>query len=65
MAKLPDLSDATTFDENLREIPTRPGRIARGIRLGRARLDEARAKGDDTDLLHTLGYLADACRVSG
>jgi tetratricopeptide (TPR) repeat protein len=65
MPKLPDLTGATAFDENLREIPARPGRIARGVRLARARLDEARAAGDGAQVLRVLGYLADACRVAG
>jgi tetratricopeptide (TPR) repeat protein len=65
MAKLPDISDATTFDDNLREVPRWPERIAYAIRRGRKQLQQARDESNETQILRTLGYLTDACRVSG
>jgi len=65
MAKLPDISDAVTFDENLREVPRWPDRIAYAIRRGRRQLQEAREAGNETQIMRTLGYLTDACRVAG
>jgi tetratricopeptide (TPR) repeat protein len=65
MAKLPDISDAVRFDENLREVPRWPDRIAYAIRRGRKQLQESRDEGNDTQVMRTLGYLTDACRVAG
>ncbi len=65
MAKLPDISEAVAFDENLREIPRWPERIAYAIRRGRKQLQQARDDGNETQILRTLGYLTDACRVYG
>ncbi|HYI15835.1 MAG TPA: tetratricopeptide repeat protein [Thermomicrobiales bacterium] len=65
MAKLPDISEAIAFDENLREIPRWPERIAYAIRRGRKQLQQARDDGNETQILRTLGYLTDACRVFG
>jgi len=65
MAKLPDLSDAVVYDENLREVARWPERIAFGVRRGRKQLQQARETGNDTQILRTLGYLTDACRVAG
>lgn len=65
MAKLPDISEAIAFDENLREVPRWPERIAYAIRRGRKQLQQARDDGNETQILRTLGYLTDACRVSG
>ncbi|HEX5165225.1 MAG TPA: tetratricopeptide repeat protein [Thermomicrobiales bacterium] len=65
MAKLPDISDAIRFDENLREVPRWPDRIAYALRRARKQLAEAREAGYDTQILRTLGYLTDASRVAG
>jgi tetratricopeptide (TPR) repeat protein len=65
MAKLPDLSDAVTLDENLREMPRVPERVAFGIRRARKQLQEAHESGNDTLILRTLGYLTDASRIAG
>jgi HTH-type transcriptional regulator, pleiotropic regulator of extracellular virulence genes len=65
MAKLPDINEAIAFDENLREVPRWPERIAYAIRRGRKQLQQARDDGNETQILRTLGYLTDACRVSG
>lgn len=65
MAKLPDISDAITIDENLREVVRWPERMAFAIRRARKQLQESRDKGHDTQILRTLGYLTDACRVAG
>lgn len=65
MAKLPDISDSIAFDENLREIVTGPERVAFAIRRARKRLQQARDVGNATQILRTLGYLTDACRVAG
>jgi tetratricopeptide (TPR) repeat protein len=65
MAKLPDVSDAIRIDENLREVPRWPDRIAYALRRARKQLAEARETGNDTQILRTLGYLTDASRVAG
>jgi tetratricopeptide (TPR) repeat protein len=65
MAKLPDLSEAIAFDENLREVPRWPERIAYAIRRGRKQLQQSREDGNETQILRALGYLTDACRVFG
>jgi tetratricopeptide (TPR) repeat protein len=65
MAKLPDIRDAVRFDENLREVPRWPDRIAYAIRRGRKQLQDSRDEGNETQVLRTLGYLTDACRVAG
>jgi HTH-type transcriptional regulator, pleiotropic regulator of extracellular virulence genes len=65
MAKLPDINEAIAFDENLREVPRWPERIAYAIRRGRKQLQQARDDENETQILRTLGYLTDACRVSG
>ena len=65
MAKLPDLSDAIALDENLREVPRWPERVAFAIRRARRQLQQAREAGNETLILRTLGYLTDACRVNG
>ena len=65
MAKLPDISDAISVDENLREVPRWPERIACAIRRGRKQVQQAREDGNETQILRTLGYLTDACRVAG
>ena len=65
MAKLPDISDAIAFDANLREVARWPERIAFGIRRARKHLQQSRDDGNETQVLRTLGYLTDACRVVG
>jgi HTH-type transcriptional regulator, pleiotropic regulator of extracellular virulence genes len=65
MAKLPDINEAIAFDENLREVARWPERIAYAIRRGRKQLQQARDDENETQILRTLGYLTDACRVSG
>lgn len=65
MAKLPDISAATKLDENLREVVSQPARLAYALRRGRKRLQQDRDDGNDTQILRTLGYLTDACRVAG
>ncbi len=65
MAKLPDLSDATKLDENLREVVAIRERVAYAIRRARKQLQQARDDDNETLILRTLGYLTDACRVSG
>lgn len=65
MAKLPDISDAIVFDVNLREAARWPERIAFAIRRARKQLQQARDEGNDTQILRTLGYLTDACRIVG
>ena len=65
MAKLPDISDAITVDENLREVARWPERVAFAIRRARRQLQQARDEQNDTQILRTLGYLTDACRVAG
>lgn len=65
MAKLPDISGAIALDENLREVARWPERIAYAIRRARKQLGEARDGANDIQILRTLGYLTDACRIAG
>jgi len=65
MAKLPDISNATRLDEKLREVVTQPERVAYALRRARKQLQQSREDSNDTQILRTLGYLTDACRVAG
>ncbi|MDQ3549840.1 MAG: tetratricopeptide repeat protein [Chloroflexota bacterium] len=65
MAKLPDISAATRLDENLRKVVIHPERVAFAIRRARKQLQQSRDDGNDTQILRTLGYLTDACRIAG
>lgn len=62
---LPDLSDTTTFDERLREVPAQRDVIEHAVAHGSVLLQEARRDGDANSILRLLGYLGDACRVLG
>lgn len=62
---LPDLSETTTFDDRLREVPIQRDVIEHAVAEGSVLLDEARRVGDTDPILQLLGYLGDACRVLG
>lgn len=62
---LPNLNQATAFDERLREIPAQRDAIEQAAARGAALLQEARRGGDAHAILQILGYLGDACRVLG
>lgn len=62
---LPDLNEATTFDDRLREVPAQRDMIKHAVARGSALLQAARDAGDDRSILRLLGYLSDAYRVLG
>ncbi len=62
---LPDLSETTTFDERLREVPAQRDVIEHAVTRGSALLRAARDAEDDHSILRLLGYLGDAFRVLG
>lgn len=62
---LPDLSETTTFDGRLCEVPAQRDVIEHAVAHSSALLQEARRDGDANSILRLLGYRGDACRVLG